>query len=32
MQEWEEVSREEHDADEKNQHPYTFLTLVRRTG
>jgi dihydrofolate reductase len=30
MQEWEEVSREEHDADEKNPHPYTFLSLVRR--
>ena len=30
MQQWEEVSREEHDADEKNPHPYTFLTLVRR--
>ena len=30
MQDWEEVSREEHDADEKNPHPYTFLSLVRR--
>ena len=26
---WTEVSRDEHDADEKNPHPYTFVTLVR---
>ncbi len=26
---WTEVSREAHDADEKNAHPYTFVTLVR---
>ena len=26
---WTEISREEHDTDEKNAHPYTFVTLVR---
>ncbi len=26
---WKEVSREAHSADEKNVHPYTFVTLVR---
>lgn len=30
MQEWEEVAREEHEADERNGHPYTFVSLVRR--
>ncbi|MBD3618250.1 MAG: type 3 dihydrofolate reductase [Chromatiales bacterium] len=30
MQEWEEVTREEHEADEKNGHPYTFVSLARR--
>lgn len=28
--EWEEVEREEHPADEKNPYPYTFLTYVRK--
>ncbi|HDP90015.1 MAG TPA: type 3 dihydrofolate reductase [Thioalkalivibrio sp.] len=32
MQEWEEVARAEHEADEKNPYPYTFLTLARRKG
>ena len=27
--EWHETSRERHEADEKNQYPYTFLTLER---
>ena len=26
---WTETSREAHSADEKNAHPYTFVTLVR---
>ena len=28
--EWTEVTRERHEADEKNAHPYSFLTLERR--
>jgi dihydrofolate reductase len=27
---WEEVSREAHDADAKNPYPYTFVVLRRR--
>ncbi|MFD0792297.1 dihydrofolate reductase [Mucilaginibacter litoreus] len=29
-QRWNEVSREYHDADEKNPYPYSFITLNRR--
>lgn len=28
--EWTEVEREEHDADERNRYPYTFITLKRK--
>lgn len=28
--EWREVEREEHPADDRNPHPYRFLTLERR--
>jgi dihydrofolate reductase len=28
--EWQEVSREDHDADEKNHYSYSFITLQRR--
>lgn len=30
LKDWQEVSRENHTADEKNPYPYTFLNLVRR--
>ena len=30
--EWREVSRERHEADEKNRHPYSFVTLERTAG
>lgn len=30
MDEWEEVYREEHGADEKNSYPYTFITYVKK--
>lgn len=29
-EEWQEISREDHDADERNPHPYSFVTLRRR--
>ena len=28
--EWEEIERETHESDEKNPHPYSFVTLRRR--
>lgn len=28
--EWDEVSRERFDADDRNPHPYTFITLTRK--
>jgi dihydrofolate reductase len=28
---WREVSREEHGADERNEHPFAFLVLERRS-
>ena len=28
--EWQEISREGHQADEKNPHDYEFVTLVRQ--
>lgn len=28
--EWEEVEREAHEPDDKNQYPYTFVTLERK--
>jgi dihydrofolate reductase len=30
--EWAETARERHEADTRNPHPYTFLTLERRRG
>ncbi|MEG1587067.1 MAG: dihydrofolate reductase [Bacteroidales bacterium] len=30
-EEWSEITREQHPADEKNPHPYTFVTLERIT-
>jgi dihydrofolate reductase len=30
MNEWQEVSREHHDADEKNKYPYDFVVYRRR--
>lgn len=27
---WQEVARQDHPADEKNQYPYSFVTLVRK--
>lgn len=29
-EEWEETSREDHDADERNPYPYSFITLRRK--
>ena len=29
-QDWEEVSREDHDADERNPYPYSFIELRRK--
>lgn len=29
-EEWKEISREEHEPDEKNEHPYTFRVLERK--
>ena len=29
--EWEETSREDHDADERNPYPYSFITLHRKS-
>lgn len=29
-EEWEEISREDHEADERNPHPYSFVELRRR--
>ena len=31
-QEWHEVARQDHSADEKNAYDYTFVNLVRRTS
>lgn len=30
QQDWEEVSREDHDADERNPYPYSFIELRRK--
>lgn len=30
LKDWQEISREEHTADDKNPYPYTFLSLARR--
>ena len=30
MDEWQEISREDHDADERNPYPYSFVELRRR--
>lgn len=31
LQEWQELSREDHLADEKNPHAYSFVTMTRKT-
>lgn len=31
MEEWTELSRESHDADEKNEQPFDFVSLERKT-
>lgn len=31
MEQWEEIDREDHDPDEKNRFPYSFITLRRIT-
>lgn len=31
MDEWKEVSREDHQPDEKNQYPYSFVILDKKT-
>jgi dihydrofolate reductase len=30
MEQWRELSREDHEADDKNPHPYSFVVLERR--
>lgn len=32
MNYWEEVARDEHEADEKNKHPYAFVEYRRKEG
>ncbi|MCG8014201.1 MAG: dihydrofolate reductase [Candidatus Thiodiazotropha weberae] len=31
-QEWQEVDRQDHSADEKNAYDYTFVNLIRRAS
>lgn len=31
-EQWTELASEQHDADEKNPYPYTFITLIRKSG
>lgn len=32
LKDWQEISRDEHTADEKNPYPYTYLCLARRNN